>query len=157
MKKKEKRLNSTRVYFQPCYVLSLENCSGIPIPYLQAFCCTCRPHTRFTFSHAMSSLLRIVVAFPFLTCRLFVVLVDLTQNQFVLATTKRVFEDGHWVQVHVRVGTLCLVGAGTVKVPYWAVCNSTSIVTVSYTTLSTSSSIIIDQLSVHFSQCPSNI
>ena len=56
------------------------------------------------------------------TCRLFVVLVRLTQHQLVLAAPEGVAEHGDWVQIHVRVGALCLARAGAVEVPDRQVC-----------------------------------
>ena len=57
------------------------------------------------------------------TCRLFVVLVRLTQHQLVLAASEGVAEHGDGVQIHVRVGALRLARAGAVEVPDWQVCN----------------------------------
>lgn len=58
---------------------------------------------------------------PPFTCWLFVVFVDFTQHQFVLASTEGVFEQRHGRQVHVRVGPLSLVRAGPIEVPLGAI------------------------------------
>lgn len=51
------------------------------------------------------------------TCRFSVVLQHFTQNQLVGVFAKGVTEHGSRDQVHVTVGTLCLVCAGAIKVP----------------------------------------
>lgn len=51
------------------------------------------------------------------TCRLAVVLEDLTKHEFVGVLAKRVPEHGSRSQVHVTVGAFRLVGAGAIEIP----------------------------------------
>ena len=52
------------------------------------------------------------------TCWVFVVFVDVTEDKFVGVFTEWIPEDGHGVEVHVRVGPFRLVCTRSIVIPH---------------------------------------